>query len=71
MFHKPIEQHELTHLHYGSLIFANKRDLRTSDLVEFLIDLVGLFTHPFVVRYNRLSLIAIPSLGIVGTFFDI
>ena len=33
IIHEPIEQHELTDLHHGSLIFANKRDLRTSDLV--------------------------------------
>ena len=37
IIHEPIEQHELTHLHHGSLIFANKRDLRTSDLVQVLM----------------------------------
>ena len=45
----------------------NKRDLGSIHLV----DLLALFTHPFVVRYNGLSLIAMPSLDIVVTFFDI
>ena len=71
MFHKPIEQHELTHLHHGPVIFGNNSDLWPIHLVEFFIHLVGLFTRPFVVRYNRLSLITIPSVGIVETFFDI
>ena len=32
---------------------------------------MGIFTRPFVVSYNGLSLIAIPSLDIVLTFFHI
>ena len=31
---------------------------------------MGLFNHPFVVRYNGLSLIAMPSLDVVVTFFQ-
>ena len=34
IIHEPIEQHELTHLHHGSLIFANKRDLYPIHLVS-------------------------------------
>ena len=38
--------------------------------LKFFIDPVVLFTYPFVVRYNGLSLIAMPRLDIVVTFFQ-
>ena len=49
----------------------NKRDLYPIDLVGFFHWSGGGIHSPFVVRYNGLSLIAMSSLDIVITFFDI
>ena len=61
----------LIHGSHDFYLFENNFGLHSIDLINFFNDAVGLFTRPFVMRYNGLFLIAMPSLNIVLTIFDI
>ena len=47
IIHEPIEQHELTHLHHGSVIFGNNSDLWPIHLVNFFHWSGGSIHSPF------------------------